>query len=82
MMKMSKCCMRTHICLETGFYEEMGGQYKGVDRTTAERYLEEAGSREEWRGLVAKIPVAPRRSMTIYGIGEGEGEYGFRITFS
>ena len=23
--------------------EEMGGQHKGVDRTTAERYLEEGG---------------------------------------
>ena len=53
--------------------EEMGGQYKGVDRTTAERYLEEDGESRGMEGVGCQDTCgAP--TVHDYAIGEGEGE--------
>ena len=53
--------------------EEKGGQYKGVDWTTAEQYLEEGGESWGMEGVGCQDTCgAP--TVHDYGIVEGEGE--------
>ena len=60
--------------------EEMGGQYKGVDRITSEQYLEESG--ESW-GMERVGCQDTCGTPTVYdkGIGEGEGELAKDLPF-